>query len=185
MRSSITAKRIGSHWFKNVLLDFFSHKMMKFYIDIFSAWTSSTSAKHFLSQKNKRNVFDLLKFTSMDFFWLFGILQESHWFYTSIFKKLHIIYQYCYQLLMLLLGRILPGAIISHDLKIQSLGFEKDLNILMFTVWESLFSNHKSESSIPWHIFILYIFQIFCCLKNYKMLFSQKCFTFVRYITNI
>ena len=145
--SSISAKPIGSHWFKKVLLAFFSlhlyliffHKMMKFYIAIFSAWTSSTSAKHFFSQKYNRNIFDLLKFTSMDFFWLFGFWQESHWFYNSVFKKLHIIYQYCYQLLMLLLGRISPGAIISHHLKIESLSLEKDLTIWMFTVWESLF----------------------------------------------
>ena len=33
---------------------------MKFYIAIFSAWISSTSAKYFFSQKYNRNIFDLL-----------------------------------------------------------------------------------------------------------------------------
>ena len=126
LMSSISPKPIRSHWFTRVLLELFSlhlylfffHKIMKFYIPIFYAWISSTSAKDFFSQIFKRNIFDLLKFTSMDFFWLFGFWQESHWLYNSVFKKLHIIYQYCYQLLMLLLGRISPGAIISHHLKI-------------------------------------------------------------------
>ena len=72
----------------------------------------------------------------------------------------------CYQLFMLLLGRISPGAIISHHLKIQSFGIVKDLTIWMFTVWESFSSNHKSESLIPRHIFILYIFQKFCYFKK-------------------
>ena len=115
----------------------------------------------FSHKKYSRNTFDLLKFISMEFFPLFGCWQESHWFYNFIFKKLHIIYQYCYQHLILLLGRISPGAIISHHLKIQCLGLGKDLTIWMFTVWESLFSNHKSESLIPQHIFILNIFQNF------------------------
>ena len=119
---------IGSHWFKKVLLElfnlhlylFFFHKMMKFYKAIFSAWISSTSVKHFFSQKYNRNIFDLLKCTSMDFFRLFRFWQESHWFYTSFLKKnyIHIIYQCCYQFLMLLFGRISPGAIISLHLKI-------------------------------------------------------------------
>ena len=59
----------------------------------------------------------------MDFF-------PTIWLLTGIpmiCKKLHIIYQYYYQLLMLLLGRISSGAIISHHLKIESLGLEKDL----------------------------------------------------------
>ena len=100
LMSSISAKPIGSQWFK-VLLEFlvftcifYFHKMMKFYIAIFSAWISSTSAKHFFSQKHNRSMFDLMKFTFMDLFWLFGFWQESHRFYISIFKKLHIIYQY-------------------------------------------------------------------------------------------
>ena len=133
--------------------------MRKFYKVIFRAWISSTSAKHFFSQKYNRNTFHLLKFTSMYFFWLFGFWQKSHWFHTSISKKLHIIYQYCSQLLMLLFGRISSGAIISHHLKIQCLGLEKDLTIWTFTVWESLFSSHKSESWTLQHIFIPYIFQ--------------------------
>ena len=40
--------------------------------------------------------------------------------YTSFFKKLYtynLSILYCYQLLMLLFGRISPGAIISHHLK--------------------------------------------------------------------
>ena len=121
-----------------------------------------------------RNIIDLLKFTSVDFFWLFDFWQESHWFYTSIFKKLHVIYQYCYQLLMQLLGRISPGAIASHHLKIQCLSLEKDLTIWMFTVWESLSSNHKSESSITQDIFILYIFQKFCYFKKLQNTVSKK-----------
>ena len=127
LMSSISAKPRGSHWFKKVLLEFsslhlclfFFHKTMKFYIAIFSAWISSSSVKHFFPQKYNRNVFDLLKFTSMDFFltvWLLTGIPLILYFY--FFKKLHIIYQYCYQLLMLLLGRISPGAIISHHLKI-------------------------------------------------------------------
>ena len=44
------------------------------------------------------------------------------------------LYQYGYQFFTLLFGRILPGVIISHHLKIQSLGLEKNLNIGMFTV---------------------------------------------------
>ena len=171
MRISISAKPIGSHWFKNVLLEVFSHKNDETLHSHFLAWISSTSAKHFFSQKYYRNIFDLRKFTSMDFFCFW---QESHRFYTSIFKRLHIIYQYCYQLLMLLLGRILPGAIISHHLKIQSLSLEKDLT--MFTVWESLFSNHKSESLIPQHISILYIFQKFCYFKKLQNTVSTKMF---------
>ena len=147
LRSSISAKSIGSHWFEKVLLEVFIHKNDEILHSHFLAWISSTSPKHIFSQKYNRNIFDLLKFTSMDFSLLFGFWQESHWFYTSVVKKLHIIYQYCYQLLMLLLGRISPRAIISHHLKIQSLGLEKDLT--MFTVWESLFSNHKSEILIP------------------------------------
>ena len=159
---------------------------MKFYIAIFSAWISSTSAKHFFSQKYNRNIFDLLKFISMDFFWLFGFLQESHWFYTFIFKILHIIYSYWYQLLVLLFGRISPGAIISHHLKIQSVGLEKDLTICMFTVWESLFPNHKSKSWIPRHIYSYCIFsKNSAVLKNCKIPFPQKCFVFARYIPNM
>ena len=85
-------KPIRSHWFKRVLLEFFSlylylflfHKMMEFYKAIFSAWISSTSAKHFFSQKYNRNIFDLLKFTCVDFFRLFGFWQESHWIYTVL-----------------------------------------------------------------------------------------------------
>ena len=91
-------------------------------------------------------------------------------------EKLHITYQYCYQLLMLLLGRISPGAIISQHLKIQFLGLEKDLTIWMFTVWESLCSYHKSESSIPQYIFILYIFQKFSYFKKLQNTISQKMF---------
>ena len=97
---------------------FFFHKMMKFYIVIFSAWISSTSTKPFFSQKYNRNIFHLLKFIFMDFFWLLSFWQEFHWFYISIFKKLQTIYQYCYQRLMLLLERISSGGIISHHLKI-------------------------------------------------------------------
>ena len=44
------------------------------------------------------------------------------------------LYQYGYQFFILLFGRILPGVIISHHLKIRSLGLEKNLHIGMFTV---------------------------------------------------
>ena len=85
---------------KKVLLELFSlclhlflfPKMMKFYKAIFSAWISTTSAKnhhYFFSQKHNRNIFDLMKCTSMDFFRLFGFWQESHLFYTSFFKKFY------------------------------------------------------------------------------------------------
>ena len=78
---------------------------------------------------------------------------------------------------MLLFGRISPGAIISHHLKTKSLGLEKDLTIWMFTIWESLFSDHKSESWIPCHIYLCCIFsknsavlkklqKIYCFHKN-------------------
>ena len=51
-------KLIDSHWFKNVLVEwfcnqlclFFFHKIMKFYQDICFAWTSRTSAAFFFSQ---------------------------------------------------------------------------------------------------------------------------------------
>ena len=52
--------------------------------------------------------------------------------YTCFFKKLYtynLSILYCYQLLMLLFGRISPGAIISHQLKTKSLGHEKSLTI--------------------------------------------------------
>ena len=104
--------------FIGIYFFFFFHKMMKFYIVIFSAWISSTSTKPFFSQKYNRNIFHLLKFIFMDFFWLLSFWQEFHWFYISIFKKLQTIYQYCYQRLMLLLERISSGGIISHHLKI-------------------------------------------------------------------
>ena len=86
------------------------------------------------------------------------------------FKPLHLrnylFINICYQLFMLLLGRISPGAIISHHLKIPSLGIVEDLTVWMFIIWESFFSNHKSESLIPQYIFILYIFQKFCYFKK-------------------
>ena len=40
----------------------FFHKVMKFYIAIFSARKSSTSAKHFFSQKCNRNIFTEIYF---------------------------------------------------------------------------------------------------------------------------
>ena len=43
-------------------------------------------------------------------------------------------------------------AIVSHHLKIKSLSLEKDLTTGMFTIWESFFSNHKSEVWILRHI---------------------------------
>ena len=57
------------------------------------------------------------------------------------------------------------------------MGLERYLTIWMFTIWESLFSDYKSESWIPFHIYL-------CCivsknssvLKKYKILFPQKCF---------
>ena len=80
----ILRKPIDSHWFKNLLLElvsillclFFYHKMMKFYRDFCSVWTSLTSVELFyshrltsyVSENYKRNIFDLLKYTSMDFF---------------------------------------------------------------------------------------------------------------------
>ena len=52
-------KLIDSHWFKNVLVEwfcnqlclFFFHKIMKFYQDICFAWTSRTSAAFFFSHR--------------------------------------------------------------------------------------------------------------------------------------
>ena len=106
--------------------------------------------------------------------------------YIYLFFKKDYIYTYnlsilyCYQLLMLVLGRISPGAIISHNLKALSLGLEKDLTVWMFTIWESLFSDHKSESWIPCHIYLYCIFsKKSAVLKNYKILFPQKCFVYI------
>ena len=82
----------------------------------------------------------------------------------------HIIYQYCIATnfscccleefhLVLLLAT-------------TSLGFEKDLTMWMFTIWESLFSDHKSESWIPCHIYLYCIFS-----KNSAVLKTTKyCF---------
>ena len=58
----------------------------------------------------------------------FYVFFQTVWFLTGIplilyiFPKSHIIYRYCYELLMLLFRRISHDAIISHHLKIQSLG---------------------------------------------------------------
>ena len=127
-------KPIGSQWFKKVLLEFLVFNgIYSFFIKwwnstkpFFFSWISSTSVKPFFSQKYSRNIYDLLNFTSMDFFWLFGFWQESHWFYTSFLRK-------AYNLSIFLttshavFGRLLPSAIISHHFMIQSLGFEKGL----------------------------------------------------------
>ena len=134
-------------------------------------------SQFFLSHKNTiKYIFDLLNCTSVDFFKLFGFWQVSLWLYASLLKKLHIIYQYGYQFFILLFGRILPGVIISHHLKIRSLGLEKNLHIGMFTVWESFFTNHKSESWISWHILIQHIFQTFCRHKKLQNTVSTKMF---------
>ena len=120
----------------------------------------------------------------MDFFGMLGFWQESHWFYTSIFKKLHTIYQH-------------------HNSSCCFYG-EFHLVLLSATTWRSnlwvirkiwlseylqfdnhFFSNHKSESLIPWHTFMLYIFLKSAILKNCKILFPRKCFVFAKYIANI
>ena len=47
----------------------------------------------------------------------------------------------------------------------------------MFTIWESLFSDYKSKRWIPCHIYLCCIFsKNSVVLKNYKILFPQKCF---------
>ena len=150
-------KKVSLELFSLCLHLFLFPKMMKFYKAIFSAWISTTSAKnhhYFFSQKHNRNIFDQMKCTSMDFFRLLAFDRNPTYFIPLFLKNfIDIIYQYCYQLLMLLFGKISPGAIINHHFKIQFLGLEKDLTIWMFTAWESLFSYHISESSILWHIY--------------------------------
>ena len=137
----------------------------------------------FSHKKYNRNIFELLKFISMDFFWLFGFWQESHWFSTSILKKLDIIYQYCYQLLMLLLGRISPGAITSHDPMVWALRKIWLSECLQFENHFFLIINQKVQyPSIYWYCIFSKHFAI---LKNYKIPFPNKSFKFTRYITNM
>ena len=57
------------------------------------------------------------------------------------------------------------------------MGLEKYLTIWMFTIWESIFSDYKSEIWIPCHIYLCCIFSKNSAVwKNYKRLFPQKCF---------
>ena len=127
-------------------------KMMKFHQAIFSAWISRTSVKLFSSQKYNRNMFYLLKYTSVDFFRLFGLWEESHWLYTSFLKKIIYNLSICCFLedfhLVLLLATIWR----SNLWVLRKFDYLNDYRL------SSLFSNHKSKSWKPWHIFILYIF---------------------------
>ena len=117
--------------FVDFICIYFLHKMMKFFIVIFSAWISSTSTKHFFSQKYNRNIIHLLKFIFMDFFWLLGFWQEFHWFYISIFKKLQIIYAFRKNFIWWYYQPPLEDIIFGS--------WENYLTIWMFIVWESLF----------------------------------------------
>ena len=125
---------------------------MKFYIAIFSAWISSTSAKYFFSQKYNRNIFDLLKFTSMDIFWLFGFWQEPNWFYASIFKNYILFINIATNFSCCFYGEF-------HLVLLSATTWRSNLWVLR-KIWlceclqfeNHFFSNHKSESLIPWHV---------------------------------
>ena len=110
------------------------HKMMIFYKAICSALIRRTSAEFlFLTdwrQMRFKNAIDI---------------SLVNWWNVPLLKKLHIIYQYGYISSHAVFWKNLTcwiGAITSHHLKTQSFGFEKDLNIGMLTVRESLLSNH-------------------------------------------
>ena len=75
-------KPIGSHWLENVLLELFS---LSFFIKwwnsikpFFFSMSKQYFCQTFFSQKCNRNIFVLLKCTSMDFVRLFGFWQKSH-----------------------------------------------------------------------------------------------------------
>ena len=98
-------------------------------------------------------------------------------------EKLHITYQYCYQLLMLLLGRISPGAITSHDPMVWALRKIWLSECLQFENHFFLIINQKVQyPSIYWYCIFSKHFAI---LKNYKIPFPNKSFKFARYITNM
>ena len=135
---------------------------MKFFKAISSAWISSTSPKPFSLQKYNKDIFDLLKCTSMDFFRLFGFSQESHWILYLFLKK--ILYIQFINIATNFSCCFLEELNLEHSrhLKIYSLVFEKNLTIWLLTLWETLYSNHKSECWIPQHTFMLYISKKFC-----------------------
>ena len=140
----------------------------------FSLWISSTSDKRFFSQKYNINTFDLLKLTSMYFVQSFGFWEESHWFIPIILKNfiwfinIATNFSFCFleKLYLVLLLAIIW----------KSRNLEKSLTIWMFTVWESLFPNHKSESLKHRYIFILYIFQKLYSLNKLQNTISIKMF---------
>ena len=190
-------KPLGHHWFKKVLFELFS-------LSFFIKWWNSTNPFFFcMSEQYYCQTFFLTKIkqkyiwsTEMYFYgccqivWLLtGTPLNFILFYKKI-MYIHIINQYCiatnfsqcfleeFHLVLLLATTWRPN-------------LEKDLTIWMFTIWESLFSDHKSESWIPCHIYlccnlfiylvtVFMLFQKFCCLKKTTkdILFPQKCFVF-------
>ena len=122
-------------------------------------------------QKYNRNMFYLLKCTSVDFFRLFGFWEEAHWLYTSFFWK-NI-----------------------YDLSICCFLEDFHLVLLLATIWRSNFESWESLLS-EWLPFEIHFFLIInqkvgypgknsAVLKIYKILFPQKCFVFTRYIANM
>ena len=134
-------KPIVSHWFKKVLIDLFG-------LSFFIKWWNST--KPFFSCMSRQYFCFFLTKIHLKYVWstemyFYGFCQTVwyltgiplNFMYISFLKKIYtynLSILYCYQLLMLLFGRLLPGTIISHHLKTWSLGLEKDLTIWMFTI---------------------------------------------------
>ena len=80
-----------------------------------------------------------------------------------------------YTLLTLLFGRISSGAIISHHLKSICLPFENHFFLII--------NQRAGYPAIYIYIFLLYIFQKFCCLKKLQRIY---CFhKNVLYLQNI
>ena len=141
---------IDSHWFKKVLLELHG-------LSFFIKWWNSAKPFFFCMSKqyfcqtffSHKNIIEIYLIYWNVLLWILSDClafdRNPTKFYIYLFFTYNLSTLYCYQFLMLLFGRISPGAIISHHLKTWSLGVEKGLTIWMFTMWELLFSNHKSE----------------------------------------
>ena len=130
-------------------------------------------------QYNK-NIFGLLECT--DFFRVFDFWWESHFFYISFLKNLHILYQYCYLLLILL------------NLNLTCY-YQPPFEGSIFESWERF--DYRSVLRFDNHFFLIikqkvgytgiypYIFQNFFSLKNCKIPFLHKCFVFARLFSHV
>ena len=136
------------HWFKIFLLQLFSlsffHKMMKLYKVIFPLHEEAVLLPNFSSHKNTTEIY--LIYGNVLLWILSDCLDFDrnplNFIYNSFLKKLYtfnLSILYCYQLLILLFGRISPGAIISYHLKPNLWILRKIWLSECFIIWESFF----------------------------------------------